>query len=260
MAIPPGVITWLATDLVSNPSLPLIGTKAASIASQAATTAGSPAALQQAQLGKLQTEIHSLSAANPGLGSVKATQEVARHVVENISEPGIDPQYTSRVESKSSIQLQDRLRQDLVKTDGAAIAQPPVRFLPVPTAAGALIGEEQALKTSETALNSAIQLRPDYHEFNEEINELINPTGVIFGVTVWTVILSACIFIAILTWLEFIRVFYDTVFDPLIPTKRNWLTVWTRFSYAFFITALMIVLVYIIFRFSKEYEQRHRRF
>jgi hypothetical protein len=237
----------------------LIGTKAASLASHSATGA-SATTLHQAELAKLQAEAKALGQSQP-LGTLKATENVGRHVVENLSEPGIDPQYTSKVEAKPEVQA--GIRRDFAP--GQAPGQPPVRFLPIPTAAGALIGADAAMGNSGAAgdanesLERVIRYRPDYKEFNEEIDDLINPTGVIFGVTVWTVILSACIFIAILTWLEFIRVFYDTVFDPLIPERRNWLSVWTRFSYAFFITALMIVLVYIIFRFSKEYEQRHRR-
>jgi hypothetical protein len=65
------------------------------------------------------------------------------------------------------------------------------------------------------------------------------------------IIITAVIFFAILTWFEFLRTLYDAIFNitsddhyPGIVAKR--------FAYAVFITAIAIVVVYIIYRTTTE--------
>lgn len=65
-------------------------------------------------------------------------------------------------------------------------------------------------------------------------------------VSIETIILSALIFIGILVWFEFIRVWFDNVFTNQ-PT-HNFTIIWHRFWYAIFITALVLVLLYIVYR------------
>lgn len=68
-----------------------------------------------------------------------------------------------------------------------------------------------------------------------------------------TIIISALIFIGIFVWLEFIRTWFDHTF---IDTT-NFDLVYARFWYAIFITALVLVFLYIVVRSFRE--SRHRR-
>lgn len=70
-------------------------------------------------------------------------------------------------------------------------------------------------------------------------------------VSIETIILSALIFIGILSWFEFLRSWYDNVF--LIEGEHNFRLIWNRFWYAVFITSVVIVLVYILYRVSVRY-------
>lgn len=61
-----------------------------------------------------------------------------------------------------------------------------------------------------------------------------------------TILMSAFIFIAILSWFEFLRVLYENVFP--LDGIQHFNIVYNRFWYAIFITALVIVLLYIVYR------------
>ena len=70
-------------------------------------------------------------------------------------------------------------------------------------------------------------------------------------VSIETIILSAVIFIGILSWFEFLRSWYDNVFS--FDGTHNFGLIWNRFWYAVFITAVVIILIYIIYRISTRY-------
>jgi hypothetical protein len=63
-----------------------------------------------------------------------------------------------------------------------------------------------------------------------------------------TVVISAFLFLAILSWFEFLRVWYDVTFSPDRVT-HDFTVVYIRFWYAVFITCLVIIIVYSILRF-----------
>lgn len=63
-----------------------------------------------------------------------------------------------------------------------------------------------------------------------------------------TVVISAFLFLAILAWFEFLRVWYDVTFSP-DRTTNDFTLVYIRFWYAIFITCLVIIIVYSILRF-----------
>ncbi|MCJ7636685.1 MAG: hypothetical protein MUO21_04280, partial [Nitrososphaeraceae archaeon] len=68
----------------------------------------------------------------------------------------------------------------------------------------------------------------------------------------------AFVFIIILTWIEVLRTLYDQTFDPLLGV-RNIKEVYIRFWYAVFISSIMLILIYILHRWSKEYSSRHQK-
>lgn len=67
-------------------------------------------------------------------------------------------------------------------------------------------------------------------------------------VSIETIVMSALIFIAILSWFEFLRSWYDNVFN--IDGTRNYTAIYHRLWYAIFITALVIILLYIVYRIA----------
>lgn len=88
-------------------------------------------------------------------------------------------------------------------------------------------------------------------QYMKEINAVISPKGIIFNITIHTVILSAFVFIALLTWFEVIRTWYDQTFDPTLGI-RNVDLIFVRFWYAVFVTCIILILIYILYRWSKE--------
>ena len=58
------------------------------------------------------------------------------------------------------------------------------------------------------------------------------------------IIIAAVVFFAIITWFEFLRTVYDAVF---ILTDHHPDIIIKRFVYAIFITAIAIVMVYIVY-------------
>lgn len=78
------------------------------------------------------------------------------------------------------------------------------------------------------------------------------PRGKVSSITVSieTVIMSALIFVAILAWFEFLRAWYDNTFDN--RPVHDYDIVYHRFWYAIFITALAIVLLYILLRVAGQ--------
>jgi hypothetical protein len=113
---------------------------------------------------------------------------------------------------------------------------------PVTTGAGTVIAAEEVTKSTEELEDERIY---------KEVQSVISPKGIIFNITIHTVILSAFIFIAILAWVEVIRTWYDQTFDPTFGI-RNIDLIFTRFWYAVFITCLVIIFVYILHRWSKS--------
>lgn len=65
-------------------------------------------------------------------------------------------------------------------------------------------------------------------------------------ISIETVIMSALIFIGILAWFEFLRTWFDNVFT--INGQHNYSFIYNRLWYAIFITALVLVLLYVVFR------------
>lgn len=69
-------------------------------------------------------------------------------------------------------------------------------------------------------------------------------------VSIETIVMSALIFIAILAWFEFLRVWFDNVFNT--DAQRNYNIIYHRLWYAIFVTALAIVLLYIVYRIASR--------
>ena len=69
-------------------------------------------------------------------------------------------------------------------------------------------------------------------------------------VSIETLVMSALIFIAILSWFEFIRVWFDNVFTS--DVDHNYRLIYHRLWYAIFITALCIVLLYVVYRIASR--------
>lgn len=80
------------------------------------------------------------------------------------------------------------------------------------------------------------------HERNEKSKKNIT-------VSVETVIMSALIFIAVLIWFDFLRNLYNATYLSEDETKYK--VVWASFFYALFITALNIVLIYMVYKLSE---------
>jgi predicted MFS family arabinose efflux permease len=112
------------------------------------------------------------------------------------------------------------------------------------------IGTIAALSAAETAGNvEAIGLVEEAEEPGEvqntdEPEQPRKPKN--FTITIEIIIISAFIFIAIFTWFEFIRSWYDNVFNT--GPGHNFNAVYVRLGYAIFITALALVLIYIVYR------------
>jgi len=70
-----------------------------------------------------------------------------------------------------------------------------------------------------------------------------------FIITIETIIISALIFIAILSWFEVFRVWYVTTFETTDPDLS---IIYFRFFYAISVTALVLVLLYIIYHISAK--------
>lgn len=86
-----------------------------------------------------------------------------------------------------------------------------------------------------------------------ELETAISPKGIIFNITIQTVIISALIFVLMLTWFEFVRTWYDETFDPTLGV-RNVNSIVVRFWYAIYITCFVIVIVYGLYRWAKSTE------
>ena len=69
-------------------------------------------------------------------------------------------------------------------------------------------------------------------------------------ISIETIVMSAFIFIAILAWFEFIRTWFDTVFST--TGEHHFNVVYNRLWYAIFITALALVLIYIVYRIANK--------
>lgn len=72
-----------------------------------------------------------------------------------------------------------------------------------------------------------------------------------FTISIETVIMSGLIFIAIFAWFEAIRALYDKTFDgPYSYDDDRFNIFYLRLWYAVFVTALVIILVYIIYKIA----------
>ena len=70
-----------------------------------------------------------------------------------------------------------------------------------------------------------------------------------FIITIETIIISALIFISILSWFEVFRVWYVTTFETTDPDLS---IIYFRFFYAISVTTLVLVLLYIIYHISAK--------
>lgn len=84
----------------------------------------------------------------------------------------------------------------------------------------------------------------------QDMPELIDDRSGI-TVSIETIVLSAIVFIGILSWFEFLRAWYDNVFA--VDGNNNPGIIWNRFWYAVFISSVVIILVYILYRISTRY-------
>lgn len=73
------------------------------------------------------------------------------------------------------------------------------------------------------------------------------------AITIETIIISALIFIIILAWLDVLRVWYEIVF-PINPADAGrWDFLVNRVGFALFITALNLILIYIVYRIAQNF-------
>lgn len=69
-------------------------------------------------------------------------------------------------------------------------------------------------------------------------------------ISIETIIMSALIFIGILAWFEFMRSWYDHTFST--TGEHNFDVVYNRFWYAIFISSLVLILMYIVYRVATQ--------
>lgn len=125
-------------------------------------------------------------------------------------------------------------------------------YIPTPTEYASIIASLPTIshkKEMQEKYKSEDEIAED--KYIKEIEEVISPKGIIFNITIHTVILSAFIFICLLAWFEVLRTWYDQTFDPTLGV-RNVNMIFVRFWYAVFITCLIIIFVYILHRWSKS--------
>lgn len=86
----------------------------------------------------------------------------------------------------------------------------------------------------------------DFIEDPDEDDDGPRPRGPNIVLSIETIIISALIFIGILAWFEFLRSWFDNVFNG--QPQTNFAPVWHRLVYAVFITALVLILLYVVYR------------
>ena len=92
-----------------------------------------------------------------------------------------------------------------------------------------------------------------YKDVPEELTTRIRPHGTresliskrTFTISIETVVMSALIFIAILSWFEFLRAWYDHTFDN--EPVHNVDLIFNRFWYAVFISSICIIIIYVLY-------------
>jgi hypothetical protein len=67
-------------------------------------------------------------------------------------------------------------------------------------------------------------------------------------ISIETIIMGALIFIGILSWFEFLRSWYDHTFST--DNDDNFNAVYNRFWYAVFISCLVLILMYVVYRIA----------
>ena len=97
--------------------------------------------------------------------------------------------------------------------------------------------EQQAVQAAETVEDV---------DFLDEDDDVPRPRGPNIILSIETIIISALIFIGILAWFEFLRSWFDNVFNG--QPQTNFVPVWHRLVYAVFITALVLILLYVVYR------------
>jgi len=107
------------------------------------------------------------------------------------------------------------------------------------------IGTLTAIEQQQAAAEAAEDLDlPDIIESGDDDNRPRRGPNIVLSIE--TIIISALIFIGILAWFEFLRSWFDNVFNDLPET--NFAPIWHRLWYAIFITALVLILLYIVYR------------
>ncbi|CAH6420007.1 Hypothetical protein HVR_LOCUS1058 [uncultured virus] len=66
-----------------------------------------------------------------------------------------------------------------------------------------------------------------------------------------TIVMSALIFIGILAWFEFLRAWYENVFS--LDGTHRYDVVYNRLWYAIFITAIVLIFLYVIYRIANPW-------
>lgn len=69
-------------------------------------------------------------------------------------------------------------------------------------------------------------------------------------ISIETILMSGLIFIGLLSWFEFLRSWYDNTFA--INGIYNMRAVIQRLWYAIFVTALVLILLYVVYRISNR--------
>lgn len=103
-----------------------------------------------------------------------------------------------------------------------------------------------SLATANVTDDISVDLPKKYNEDFPDVEHKVSS----LTISIETIVMSGFIFIAILTWFEFIRTWFDTVFSN--TGQHNFTTVYNRLWYAIFITALALVLIYIVYRIANN--------
>jgi len=102
--------------------------------------------------------------------------------------------------------------------------------------------------TITTTLSSAGAYDDTSDELSTQTPDMIEEKRPAFSVSIETIVVSALIFIAILAWFEFVRSWFDNTFDGKAVHDLG--LVYHRFWYAIFVSVLVVILIYVVYRFA----------
>ncbi len=84
---------------------------------------------------------------------------------------------------------------------------------------------------------------------NGDMPDVPNRPSKDINVNMITIILSALIFVAILSWIDVVRLWYENTYP--YNRQRDFGIMYHQMGYALFITLLVLVLVYVIYKIDE---------